>query len=131
MDYTCCWGLIIFLIGTLLLCCIMLCCGYFLGQRSDSSYNRDVPFESGIESVGSARIRFSVKFYLIAMVFVIFDMEGIYIYIWSISVREIGWIGLGEITIFITVLLIGLVYLIRIGVFNWTTQQTYRCIKNI
>lgn len=125
MDNTCCWGLIVFIISALILCCVMLCCGHFLGGRSNLSCNKSVPFESGIASVGNARIRFSVKFYLIAMIFVIFDVEGIYIYIWSISVREIGWMGLGEILIFIFVLLVGLIYLIRVGVFRWITQRTY------
>lgn len=95
----------------------MLCCGYFLGNRSNS-YNRNMPFESGIASVGNARVRFSVKFYLIAMIFVIFDVEGIYIYIWSIAVREIGWTGLGAMTMFIVVLLVSLIYLMRFGVFS-------------
>lgn len=123
LDDFYCWDLIVFIVGILLLCCIMLCCGYFLGSRS-SSYNKNIPFESGIASSGNARVRFSIKFYLIAMIFVIFDVEGVYIYIWSISVREIGWIGLIEISIFIFVLLSSLVYLLRIGVFNWTIRTT-------
>lgn len=113
-----CWNLIIFTIGALFLCCIMLCCGYFLGNRSNSD-NKNFPFESGIASVGNARTRFPVKFYLIAMIFVIFDVEGIYVYMWSISVQNIGWIGCGEITIFIFVLLVSLIYLMRVGVFDW------------
>ncbi|URJ33145.1 NADH-quinone oxidoreductase subunit A [Candidatus Blochmannia vicinus] len=100
----------------------MLLCGYFLGGRSDLRI-KNTPFESGIESVGNARIRFSVKFYLIAMVFVIFDIEGIYLYVWAVSIRDVGWIGFSEVFIFIFVLLASLIYLVRIGVFDWTNQS--------
>lgn len=108
----------------------MLCCGYFLGSRS-SSGNKNIPFESGVASIGNARMRFPVRFYLIAMVFVIFDIEGVYIYIWSISVREIGWMGFVEITIFIFVLLSSLIYLMRIGVFDAVLSAKGRYVKNI
>lgn len=124
-----CWGLIVFVCGIVSLCCIMLFCGHFLGSRSNS-YNKNLPFESGIAAVGNARMRFSIKFYLIAMVFVIFDVEGIYIYIWSISVRKLGWMGLSEIMVFIFVLLASLVYLIRVGVFNWKMQSTNRDVSD-
>lgn len=101
----------------------MLSCGYFLGGRS-SSRSKNVPFESGIKSIGNARIQFSIKFYLIAMFFVIFDVEGIYVYAWAVSVRDVGWIGFSEIFIFIFILLVSLVYLIRIGMFDWIEQSS-------
>lgn len=82
-----CLGLVVFVVSVVFLCCIMLFCGHFLGNRSNSC-NRNVPFESGIASVGNARIRFSIKFYLIAMIFVIFDVEGIYIYMVNFSTRD-------------------------------------------
>lgn len=124
------FNVIVYIISILLLCCVMLCCGYFLGNRSNS-YNKNVPFESGVISTGNTKIRFSIKFYLIAIVFVIFDVEGIYIYIWSISVRELGWIGLIEISIFVFVLLISLIYSMRVGVFDWTSRSIGQYMKNI
>lgn len=126
-----CWDLIVFITGMFLLCFSMLCCGYFLGGRSSGSYNKDLPFESGIASVGNARMKFSIKFYLIAMIFVIFDVEGIYIYIWSLSVREVGWTGFIEMIIFVFVLLSSLIYLMRVGAFNWMISSKDRYIKNI
>lgn len=114
-------GVITFIVGILILCVFMLLCGYCLGGRSDLRI-KNVPFESGIESVGNARIRFSIKFYLIAMVFVIFDIEGIYLYVWAVSIRDVGWIGFSEIFVFIFVLLASLIYLVRIGVFDWTEK---------
>ncbi|MBZ2279957.1 NADH-quinone oxidoreductase subunit A, partial [Buchnera aphidicola] len=74
------------------------------------------PFESGIVSVGDTYLNFSVKFYLIAIFFVIFDVESLYLYAWSISIRELGWIGFIEATIFIGSLLVGLLYLVKVQV---------------
>ena len=58
-----------------------------------------MPFESGIDSVGSARLRLSAKFYLVAMFFVIFDVEALYLFAWSTSIRESGWVGFVEAAI--------------------------------
>lgn len=107
-----------YIVSIVVVCSVMLLGGYFLGGRS-YSISKNVPFESGIISIGTARTRFSVQFYLVAMVFVIFDMEGIYLYIWSISLREAGWLGFIEIFIFIFILLISLLYLISIKLFTW------------
>lgn len=113
-----CIGILAYIISIIMICAFMLLCGHFLGGKS---YRRsqDIPFESGITSTGNARIRFPIKFYLIAMVFVIFDIEGIYVYIWSISIRESGWLGFIEILIFIFILLVSLIYLIRVKSFVW------------
>ena len=83
---------------------------------------KNKPFESGVDSVGSARLRFSAKFYLVAMLFVIFDVEALYLFAWAVSVRESGWAGLIEATVFIAILLAGLVYLWRIGALDWAPQ---------
>lgn len=77
--------------------------------------HQNIPYESGIDSVGSARLRLSAKFYLVAMFFVIFDVEALYLYARSVSVRENGWLGFAEATLFILILLAGLFYLVRIG----------------
>lgn len=88
--------------------------GYFLGG-SHANKATNVPYESGIVSTGSARVRFPVHFYLVALFFVVFDLESIFIYAWSVSVRELGWRGFGQISIFIGVLLVALVYLLKTG----------------
>ncbi len=85
-----------------------------------------MPFESGIDSVGSARLRLSAKFYLVAMFFVIFDVEALYLFAWSTSSGESGWVGFVEAAIFIFVLLAGLVYLVRIGALDWTPARSRR-----
>lgn len=92
--------------------------------------SKNTPFESGIDSVGSARLRLSAKFYLVAMFFVIFDVEALYLYAWSTSIRESGWVGFVEAAIFILVLLAGLVYLVRIGALDWTPARSRRTLVN-
>ena len=111
------------------LCSIMIGLAAFLGGRAQGR-SKNKPFESGVESVGSARLRFSAKFYLIAMFFVIFDVEALYLYAWSTSIRESGWVGFVEAAIFILVLLAGLVYLVRIGALDWTPARSRRTLVN-
>lgn len=71
-----------------------------LGGRARARH-KNVPFESGIDSVGTARLRLSAKFYTVAMFFVIFDVEALYLFAWSTSIRESGWVGFVEAAIFI------------------------------
>ena len=112
-------GIVFCLIGAILLL------SWFLGQRHRERATRE-PYEGGILSTGSARLRFSSKFYLIAMLFVIFDVEALYLFAWSTSIRESGWVGFVEAAIFILVLLAGLVYLVRIGALDWTPARSRR-----
>ncbi len=107
----------------------MLVGGWYLGGRARAR-SKNTPFESGIDSVGSARLRLSAKFYLVAMFFVIFDVEALYLYAWSTSIRESGWVGFVEAAIFILVLLAGLVYLVRIGALDWTPARSRRTLAN-
>ncbi|WP_186368698.1 NADH-quinone oxidoreductase subunit NuoA [Yersinia alsatica] len=122
------WAFAVFLIGAIGLCGLMLLGAFFLGGRARARA-KNVPYESGIDSVGSARLRLSAKFYLVAMFFVIFDVEALYLYAWSISIRESGWVGFIEATIFILVLLAGLVYLVRIGALDWTPARSNRRVS--
>jgi NADH-quinone oxidoreductase subunit A len=122
------WAFAVFLLGAIGLCGLMLLGAFFLGGRARARA-KNVPYESGIDSVGSARMRLSAKFYLVAMFFVIFDVEALYLYAWSISIRESGWLGFIEATIFILVLLAGLVYLVRIGALDWTPACSNRRVS--
>ncbi|MFM2484182.1 NADH-quinone oxidoreductase subunit A [Celerinatantimonas yamalensis] len=117
------WAFAIFLVVAIALGGAMLLGGYFLGGRAKARY-KNTPFESGIASVGSARLRMPAKFYLVAMFFVIFDVEALYLYAWAVSIRENGWTGFVEATIFIVVLLIGLVYLIRTKALDWAPKRS-------
>jgi len=116
------WAFAVFLIVSIGLCCLMLVGGWFLGGKG-SGREKNLPFESGAPAVGTAKLPLSAKFYLVAMFFVIFDVEALYLYAWSTSVRESGWIGFAEAAIFILVLLAGLFYLVRIGALNWAPAR--------
>ena len=72
-----------------------------------------------IMSTGSARVRFDIKFYLIAMFFVIFDLEAVFIFAWAVSIRETGWPGYAEMMIFIGVLTAALIYIWKVGALEW------------
>lgn len=90
-----------------------------LGPRSGGEAKND-PYESGIKQmVGMADQKFSVKFYLLAILFLIFDIEAVFMYPWAVSLRELGVIGFVEMTVFILLLLTGLIYILRKGVLNW------------
>lgn len=119
------WTFAVFLLGALGLCAFMLTGGFLLGGRARAR-SKNVPFESGIDPVGTARLRLSAKFYLVAMFFVIFDVEALYLYAWATAIREAGWVGFIEATIFILILLAGLVYLVRIGALDWTPERSRR-----
>jgi NADH-quinone oxidoreductase subunit A len=77
------------------------------------------PYEGGILSEGSARVRLSARFYLVAMFFVVFDVEAVFIYSWAVAANELGWAGYWEIVIFIAVLVVTLAYLWKLGALDW------------
>ena len=76
-------------------------------------------YESGMEPVKTARERFSVKFYLVAMLFIVFDIEIVFMYPWAVKFRELGLAGLVEMLVFIGVLLVGFLYVWRKGALKW------------
>ncbi|WP_271407705.1 NADH-quinone oxidoreductase subunit A [Pseudomonas sp. Q1-7] len=115
------WGFAVFLLGVVGLCAFMIGVSSLLGSRAIGRSKND-PFESGMLPTGTARLRLSAKFYLVAMLFVIFDVEALFLFAWSVSVRESGWAGFIEATIFIAILLAGLVYLWRIGALDWAPE---------
>lgn len=95
---------------------------YVLGQRH-RDLGAGTPYESGIVSEGSARMRFSARFYLIAMFFVVFDLEAVFLFAWAVAAREAGWAGYWEVVIFIGVLLAALIYLWGVGALDWATER--------
>ncbi len=90
----------------------------FLGPKR-SSKNKDKNFECGIESVGNARIPFSVKYFLVAILFVLFDVEVIFMYPWAVNFREMGVEGLIKMGIFISLLLVGFFYVLKKKGLEW------------
>jgi NADH-quinone oxidoreductase subunit A len=112
------WPLSVYAVAVVALVAFIITLSYFLGQRHEERQTAE-PYESGIVSTGTARVRFDIKFYLIAMFFVIFDLEAVFIFAWAVSVRETGWTGYSEMLIFISVLAAALVYIWRVGALEW------------
>jgi NADH-quinone oxidoreductase subunit A len=77
------------------------------------------PYECGMPPVGDARERQSVKFYLVAMIFLLFDIEVAFLYPWAMALRDLGWTGLFQVVLFILLLLAGYAYVWRKGVLDW------------
>ena len=115
------WSFAVFLLGVVGLIAFMLGVSSLLGSKAVGRSKND-PFESGIVPTGGARLRLSAKFYLVAMLFVIFDVEALFLFAWSVSIRESGWAGFVEASIFIAILLAGLVYLFRVGALDWAPE---------
>jgi NADH-quinone oxidoreductase subunit A len=80
---------------------------------------KNSPYECGIEPVGSARQRFPVKFYLVAVLFILFDIEAIFLYPWAVSFRRLGLYGLIEMVLFIVILFVGYLYLLKKRALEW------------
>ncbi len=112
------WPLLLYGSIVLTLVAAMLGVSYVLGQRRKDRATEE-PYEGGILSVGSARIRFSSQFYLIAMLFVIFDVETIFIMSWAIAFEELGWYGYIGVLIFIILLVVVLIYEWRNGALDF------------
>ncbi|SHF51394.1 NADH dehydrogenase subunit A [Microbulbifer donghaiensis] len=119
------WPLVVYGLAVLALIGLMLGLSYFLGQRRRDAAT-DEPYESGIVSQGGARLRLSVAYYLVAILFIVFDLEAIYLFSWAIAFREAGLLGFIEATIFILILLVGLIYLWRLGALDWGGKQKSR-----
>ena len=112
------WPFIVFALIVISLIGIMIGLAYVLGERHREK-NTDKPYESGIPPTGDARLRFSSGFYIIAMFFVIFDLDAAFIMLWAVSFRELGLPGYIGIVIFIALLIVLLVYELSIGAFDF------------
>jgi NADH-quinone oxidoreductase subunit A len=118
------WALGTYFVLVLILVVAMLVVSYLLGQRH-REHATGSPYESGILSEGSAHVRLSAKFYLVAMFFVVFDLEAVFIFAWAIAGRELGWSGYWEVLIFTGVLISALVYLWRLGALDWGEVRSH------
>jgi len=112
------WPFVVYFIAVLALVATMLGLSYLLGQRRANAAT-NVPFESGALSVGSPQIHMAVEFYLIAIFFVIFDLETVFIFAWAVAFFELGWAGFISVSVFILMLGVALVYELRSGALEW------------
>lgn len=110
---------ILFLIGMgILLPTVFTLAGILLGPKVKNEV-KSSPFEAGFVSKGLEGKRYEVKFYMTALIFLIFDVEIVFLYPWAVNLRELGWFGFIECLIFVSILIIGLIYAWKKGALEW------------
>jgi len=109
---------LIVLIFGILLGGILSALSAFAGPKRPNSSKSDV-YECGVPLVTGASEKMSVKFYLTAILFILFDIETIFLYLWAISFEKLGWFGLVEVAVFMVILVVGFVYVIKRGALEW------------
>ena len=112
------WPLVVYFAFVVVLVAAILVISYLLGPRHLEPATGE-PYEGGIVSEGSARARFSAGYYLVAMFFVIFDLESVFIFAWAGAARELGWTGYWAIVLFVGMLVAPLIYLWKVGALDW------------
>jgi NADH-quinone oxidoreductase subunit A len=100
----------------------LLVLSMLLGPRRRTK-PKSLPYESGTQTPGGAHQRFSVHFYLVAMLFILFDVESVFLFAWAVSVRRLGTAGFAAVALFVGVLGLGLAYAWRKGALAWETQD--------
>ena len=94
-----------------------------LGPKNPTP-EKEAPYECGMPAVGDARERQSVKFYLVAMIFLLFDIEVAFLYPWAMALRDLGWTGFVQVVLFMMLLLAGYVYVWRMGALDWGQERS-------
>jgi NADH-quinone oxidoreductase subunit A len=116
------WPILAYTVVVFLLVVVIMVFTHLTGERHRERATGE-PYESGVRPTGSARLRFPSSFYLIAMIFVIFDLEAAFIFAWAVTARELGWAGYLALLVFVGVLLLALLYLWRSGALEWRTKR--------
>jgi len=114
----------ILILVALLLSGAMVAASRYVGRRVNSP-GKQTPYESGMEPKGDARDRFSVKFYLVAILFILFDIEVVFLYPWAVRLKALGRFGLIEMGIFLLILLVGYLYIRGTGALDWDRGGLY------
>ena len=116
------WPLVVYFALVIVVVGGMIGVSYVLGEKHRERETGE-PYESGIVTTGSARLRMSARFYLVAMFFVVFDLEAVFVFAWAVAARELGWAGYAELLVFVGILAAALIYLARLGAFDWGTRR--------
>jgi NADH-quinone oxidoreductase subunit A len=96
-----------------------------LGKRARSP-QKDTPYECGMAPTGDARDRFSIKFYLVAMIFILLDIEAVFLYPWAVVYRQLKWFAFFEMLLFIGLVLVGYFYIWKKGALDWSIAERPR-----
>jgi len=118
---------LIYSLSVIALLAVVLGGSWLLGSRTQAKKATDMPYESGVVPVGSAeQTRLSIEFYLIALFFVVFDLETIFVFAWAVSFYELGWTGYLGVAVFILILLVALVYELSTGALDWGKRHHFK-----
>lgn len=115
------WPLLVYAAGVLAVVAGMLGISYLLGQRHRERTTGE-PYESGVPATASARLTFSPRYYVVAMLFVVFDVETAFIIVWAVALRPAGWVGFAGALVFLGILLVLLAYEWRAGAFDFALR---------
>jgi NADH-quinone oxidoreductase subunit A len=110
--------ILIFVLAAISFAVVTIAASHIIMPRRFSAMKLS-PYECGVEPVGNARNRFNVKFYLVAVLFILFDIEAVFLYPWAVAFRHLGLYGLIEMALFILILFIGYVYLLKKRALEW------------
>jgi len=116
------WPLLVYFVFVMVLVAAVLAVSYLLGQRHSEPATGE-PYEGGIASEGSAYVRFSMRYYQVAIFFVVFDLEAAFLYAWAGAAREIGWAGYWGVVSFVATLAAALLYVWRAGALDWSGKS--------
>ncbi|MEX2430803.1 MAG: NADH-quinone oxidoreductase subunit A [Dehalococcoidia bacterium] len=122
------WPFLVYTSMVFILVAGMIIVSSLLGTRHRERVTGEA-YESGVPPTGSARLRLSIKFFLIAILFVIFDLELVFIFAWAISIHELGWPGFWGVLVFISILAAALVYEWRMGSLDWAEEAVARRLR--
>ena len=105
----------------LVIACALVGLSYLIGRKVKNRV-KDMPYECGMEPIGDARERFSVKFYLVGMLFILFDIEAIFLYPWVVVYRDLKMFGFIEMAVFVVLILSGFFYIWKKGALDWAAE---------
>ena len=114
---------LIFMVIAIGLVAVIVVLSELLGKKKHFA-SKDMPYECGMDPIGDARSRYTVRFYVIAMFFIVFDIEAIFLYPWAVVFKPLGWFGFWEMLVFIGIIAVGLVYVWGKGALEWESKNT-------
>ena len=110
--------ILLIILFAILLASLLLTVSYLMGPKRYKE-KKLTPYESGIDPVGDAREKFSLRYYLIGALFILFDVEAVFLFVWAVVFKELGMLAFIEIVAFLIVILAGYFYVLRKGVLEW------------
>ena len=109
---------------------VLVSVAWLLGYRGVRNKAKDTAYECGVEPTGTAEDSFTVRFYLVGMLFIVFDIEAVFLYPWVVVFRELKWLAFAEMFIFVAFIMAGFFYVWKKGVLNWAkTVETTRAAR--